>query len=130
MTRFASHLRRRAPHDPLISGKGFFVPSDGKDNTGSNIGGMATTKSTIVGNSGTGIDGYVQAVLVPETATLLVREDLEQSALSSDFPTPCTAETARQLLRDTVKLGELLCEELEDDDIQDDDADAEEMVMV
>lgn len=57
--------------------------------------------------SSRGISSYVQAVLVPELATLLVMDDLKVDA-----------EEARQVLQDSVELGNFLNEE-EDEVIKD-----------
>lgn len=57
--------------------------------------------------SSRGVSNYVQAVLVPELATLLVMDDLKVDA-----------EEARKVLRDSVELGNFLNEE-EDEAIKD-----------
>ena len=59
--------------------------------------------------SSRGVSGYVQAVLVPELAVMLVREDMGVDE-----------ESARAIIRDSVKVGRLLCEE-EDETIRDKD---------
>ena len=61
--------------------------------------------------SSRGITNYVQAVLVPELATLLVMDDLKVDA-----------EKARGVLRDSVELGNFLNEE-EDEVIKDSEMD-------
>lgn len=57
--------------------------------------------------SSRGVSGYVQAVLVPELATMLVCEDMGVDE-----------EGARAIIRDSIKMGRLLCEE-EDEIIKD-----------
>ena len=61
--------------------------------------------------SSRGISNYVQAVLVPELATLLVMDDLKVDA-----------ERAREVLQDSVELGNFLNEE-EDEVIKDPETD-------
>lgn len=69
--------------------------------------------------SSSGVTGYVQAVLVPELAVMLVKEDL---GVDDD-------ERAREILRESVEIGDLLNEEEEevvqlperDEDEHDDD---------
>ena len=51
----------------------------------------------------TGVPGYVQSVLVPELAVRLISEDMK-----------CGVEEARQIMRDSAGLGDLLNEEVED----------------
>ena len=51
-----------------------------------------------------GVSGFVQAVLVPELAVMLIREDL--GAKSSQDPV--------QVLRESATIGELLNPEVED----------------
>ena len=58
-----------------------------------------------------GVSGYVQAVLVPELAVLLVMEDMHVDE-----------ENARAILRDSIDIGDLLNEE-EDEMIRDPEAD-------
>ena len=55
-----------------------------------------------------GVHGYVQAVLVPELATLLVMEDMEVDVAD-----------ARRVLKESAELGNMLNEELEDEGIRD-----------
>ena len=50
-----------------------------------------------------GVPGYVQSVLVPELAVRLISEDMK-----------CGVEEARQIMRDSAGLGDLLNEEVED----------------
>lgn len=61
--------------------------------------------------SSRGISSYVRAVLVPELATLLVMDDMK-----------IDAEEARQVLHESVELGNFLNEE-EDEVIKDPDVD-------
>lgn len=61
--------------------------------------------------SSRGISNYVQAVLVPELATLLVMDDLKVDA-----------EKARKALQDSIELGNFLNEE-EDEMIKDPETD-------
>lgn len=63
-----------------------------------------------------GVSGYVQAVLVPELAVLLVMQDMGTDE-----------EGARTILRDSVDIGDLLNEE-EDEVIK--DPDPEDVVEV
>lgn len=72
---FAGRLRDLAVCDPLIASSG------------------------VAG----GVSGFVQAVLVPEVAVELVREDMKVSA-----------KAARQLLGESLEVGELLNEEAEE----------------
>lgn len=65
--------------------------------------------------SSRGVSGYVQAVLVPELAVMLVREDMGVDE-----------ESARAIIRDSVKVGRLLCEE-EDEMIRDKDDGVDEV---
>ena len=55
-----------------------------------------------------GVHGYVAAVLVPEMATRLVMQDLRVGE-----------EEARSVLRESRHLGTVLCEEEEDEGIDD-----------
>lgn len=57
--------------------------------------------------SSSGVTGYVQAVLVPELAVMLVKEDM---SVDDD-------ERAREILRESVEIGDLLNEE-EDEVVQ------------
>jgi hypothetical protein len=50
-----------------------------------------------------GVAGYAQSVLVPELATRLVKEDFDVSD-----------ETARQILRESIEIGERLNPALND----------------
>lgn len=50
-----------------------------------------------------GVTGYVQTVLVPELAVRLIREDMGVGV-----------EDARQVMRESVGIGDLLNEEVED----------------
>ena len=54
-----------------------------------------------------GVSGYVQAVLIPELAVLLIKDDMQVDE-----------EEAREVLRDSVDIGNLLNEE-EDEMIAD-----------
>ncbi|KAI9835691.1 MAG: hypothetical protein M1819_001868 [Sarea resinae] len=54
--------------------------------------------------AGGGVSGYVQAVLVPELAALLVAEDLG-----------CAEDRAREVLEDSIEIGDLVNEEVEED---------------
>lgn len=65
--------------------------------------------------SASGVTGYVQAVLVPELAVLLVKEDM---GIDDD-------ERAREILRESVEIGDLLNEE-EDEVVQLPDRDEDE----
>lgn len=65
--------------------------------------------------SSSGVTGYVQAVLVPELAVMLVKEDM---SVEDD-------ERAREILRESVEIGDLLNEE-EDEVVQLPDRDKEE----
>lgn len=60
-----------------------------------------------------GVSGYVQTVLVPELAVLLVKDDMGVNE-----------DCAREILRDTVDIGNLLNEE-EDEIIHDPSPDLE-----
>lgn len=51
-----------------------------------------------------GVAGYIQAVLVPELATLLVKDDMDVGV-----------ERAREILVESTEVGDLLNEEDEDD---------------
>ena len=51
-----------------------------------------------------GVSGYVQAVMVPELAVLLVQEDM---GLDGDM--------ARKVLTDSIDIGDLLNEDEDDD---------------
>lgn len=66
--------------------------------------------------SSRGVSGYVQAVLVPELANMLVREDMGVDE-----------ESARAVIRDSVNVGRLLCEE-EDEVISDQADEVDELV--
>lgn len=53
--------------------------------------------------SAQGVAGYVQAVLVPELAVLLIKEDM-----GTDI------ENARAIMKESIALGDLVNEETED----------------
>ncbi|MCJ1309168.1 hypothetical protein MMC25_002824 [Agyrium rufum] len=57
----------------------------------------------LITSVGVGITGYTQSVLLPELAVALVQEDMSVDE-----------ESARQILKDTTELGELVNEEEED----------------
>ena len=65
--------------------------------------------------SSSGVSGYVQAVLVPELAVVLAKEDM---GVDDD-------ERARAILRESVEIGDLLNEE-EDEVVRLPDRDEEE----
>ncbi|KAI9876567.1 MAG: hypothetical protein M1830_006199 [Pleopsidium flavum] len=69
-------------------------------NFSSQIRRLAATDKLI---SSGGVSGYVQAVLVPELAVLLVKEDMQVDD-----------ETARVILKESIKVGDLLNEEEEE----------------
>lgn len=52
----------------------------------------------------TGVAGFIQAVLVPELTMMLVKEDMKVND-----------ETARQIIRDSTEIGELLNEQPNDE---------------
>ncbi|KAK1830304.1 RTC4-like domain-containing protein [Podospora conica] len=62
-----------------------------------------------------GVGAYVQSVLVPEVAVRLIMEDMDVGA-----------EKARQIMEDSMWLGELLNEELDDVVLGDDDENEED----
>lgn len=62
---------------------------------------LASTDKII--SSGGGVSGYVQAVLVPELAILLVKEDMGVDD-----------EEARVILQESIEIGDLLNEEEEE----------------
>ena len=76
--------------------------------------------------SSRGVSGYVQAVLVPELAVLLVKEDM---GVDDD-------ESARVILQESIQIGDLLNEEEEDvikgrvvgDESEDEESDEEDYV--
>jgi len=65
--------------------------------------------------SARGHTAFVQAVMVPELAVQLIMEDMDASP-----------ERARQILYDSIGLGELLNEDIADVVLKDDESDAEE----
>lgn len=69
-------------------------------NFSSQIRRLAATDKII---SSTGVSGYVQAVLVPELAVLLVKEDMKVDD-----------EEARVILQESIGIGDLLNEEEEE----------------
>ncbi len=69
-------------------------------NFSSQIRRLAATDKLI---SSGGVSGYVQAVLVPELAVLLVKEDMSVDD-----------EAARAILQESIEVGDLLNEEEED----------------
>lgn len=74
------------------------------------------------------VSAFVQSVLVPELASLLVAEDVrtEDGAKSSDAgATEEELERARIRLRDSAELGRVLCQDV-DDDILVEDGDGNE----
>ena len=62
---------------------------------------LAATDKTI---SSGGVSNYVQAVLVPELAVLLVKEDMG-----------CDDDAAKNVLKDSIDIGDLLNEEQDDE---------------
>ncbi|KAI9720036.1 MAG: hypothetical protein M1812_003163 [Candelaria pacifica] len=64
---------------------------------------LATTDKAI---SSRGVSGFAQLVLVPELAVLLIKVDMHVKE-----------ERAREILEDSIEIGDLLCEE-EDDEIK------------
>lgn len=50
-----------------------------------------------------GVSGYVQAVLVPELTTILVKEDMDVDD-----------EEARRIMQDSMEIGDLLNQQLDD----------------
>ncbi|KAK4698083.1 hypothetical protein P7C71_g91, partial [Lecanoromycetidae sp. Uapishka_2] len=64
-----------------------------------------------------GVSGFVQAVLVPELAVMLVQADMNID----------DEEAAREVLRNSVDIGHLLNEE-EDELIQDPDIENEQVI--
>lgn len=69
-------------------------------NFSSQIRRLAATDKLI---SSGGVSGYVQAVLVPELAVLLVKEDMQVED-----------EAARVILQESIQIGDLLNEEEEE----------------
>ncbi len=69
-------------------------------NFSSQIRRLAATDKLI---SSGGVSGYVQTVLVPELAVLLVKEDMRVDD-----------ETARVILQESIQIGDLLNEEEEE----------------
>ena len=69
-------------------------------NFSSQIRRLAATDKLI---SSGGVSGYVQAVLVPELAVLLVKEDMGVDD-----------ESARTILQESIEIGDLLNEEEEE----------------
>lgn len=68
-----------------------------------------------------GVSGFVQAVLVPHLAELLVSDDM-----NLDDDSPDRAEQARAIIAASAELGELMHPEAEDKiEISDDDDDAD-----
>jgi len=53
--------------------------------------------------SARGVSGYVQSVLVPEVAVMLIQEDMTVDT-----------ERARSIMRESVVMGDLVNEEIED----------------
>jgi len=66
---------------------------------------LAGSDKLIAGSGG--VSGYVQAVLVPEFATLLVMEDMQVGK-----------ERAMEILNESIEIGDLVNEEEEDRSIR------------